>query len=325
MKKIFTNLMLLAASTMITSNLVAQTDQWHPDNTVRIIVPFGAGGSTDIIARAVAPRLEEEIGQPVVIVNRGGASGAIGARAQANAATDGLTIGISTVTTHSSNAIFVKNLPYNPKTDFRYIITLVQTPKLIVVHDNVPAENISELIASANRAPNGYFYAANQSGVDRLYGETFKLMSDSNITLVPYNGSSEIKLGLLGEHVEIAFDTLPSQLSHMRNGQVRALAFSWHERLEEFPDVPTWAELGYPDLNHSTWYGVVVPSGTPDRIVNGWNKIFQEVLKDQTVQRLLTEQTAYVVADTPEEAEQRVAATTTALEAMVETLEIEKK
>lgn len=202
---------------------------------------------------------------------------------------------------------------------------MVQTPKLMVVHDNVPAENINELITSANRSPDGYFYAAVGAGIDRLYGETFKRMSKSDITLVPYNSSSELKLGLLGQHVEIAFDALPSHLAHIKSGQVRALAFSWHERLSEFPNVPTWAELGYPDLNHSTWYGVVVPTATPDHIVNGWNRIFQEVLNDQTVQQSLVEQIAYVVADTPQEAEQRVAATTAALENMASTLEIEKK
>lgn len=316
---------LLSGIVFFILNPAIASEAWTPKGPIKIIVPFSPGGTTDIIARAISEKLSEEIKQPVVIENRAGAGGTIGTALVAKADPDGSTIGLSTVTTNASNHVFFKDLPYHPLSDFEYVITIAATPKVFVSKADFPTSSFTETIKTLQQAPNKFAYGSVPGGIDYLYGETFKKLTNTDITFVPYKGGAQAMTDLMGGHIQFMFDNLPLVLPNVQTGKVKLLAISWPQRLKEFPDVPTWAELGYPQLNLDTWYGLSLPKNTPKNIVDYYNAAMKKVLADPKVQEQLRSNIAYLVGDTPDQARQRVESTIIKLEKVANDMKIDKK
>ena len=242
--------------------------QNYPSKPIRLIVPFPPGGTTDIVARLVADKLSQQLGQPVVVDNRAGAGGSIGADLIAKAPPDGYTLGIATVSTHAVNPAANPKLAYNPLTDFIPITNLAAVPNVIVVHPSVPAKDLKEFIALLKKEPGKWSFASSgQAGIGHMMGELFLSASGTDMVHVPYKGAGPALNDMLGGQVKVLFDQLPSSLQYIKAGRLKALAVAAPKRVDVLANVPTFAELGLPSVNDQAWYGLVVPAKTPDAVV----------------------------------------------------------
>ena len=240
----------------------------YPTKPIRIVVPFPAGGTADILARAAAQRLAETLGQPAVVDNRPGAGGNIGAELVAKAPPDGYTLLMGTVGTHAINASLYSKMPYDHVRDFAPIILVAGVPNVLVVHPSVPAGSVKELIAYAKANPGKLNFASSGSGTSiHLAGELFKTMAGVQMAHVPYKGSAPAVTDLLGGQVQLMFDNLPSALPHIKAGKLKALAVTSATRAAALPDVPTVAESGLAGFDATSWFGLLAPAGTPEPII----------------------------------------------------------
>ena len=240
----------------------------YPTKPIRIVVPFPAGGTTDILARAVAQRLSETLGQPAVVDNRPGAGGNIGAELVAKAPADGHTLLMGTVGTHAINASLYSKMPYDHVRDFAPIILVAGVPNVLVVHPSVPVGSVKELIAYAKANPGKLNFASSGSGTSiHLAGELFKTMAGVQMAHVPYKGSAPAVTDVLGGQVQLMFDNLPSALPHIKAGKLKALAVTSATRAAALPDVPTIAESGLAGFDATSWFGLLAPAGTPQPII----------------------------------------------------------
>ncbi len=263
-----------ASMVLVTAFLSAPSyAQTYPTKTVKMIIPFPPGGTTDIVGRIVADKLSAALGQTVVVENRGGAGGAIGAVELAKAAPDGYTIGISTVSTMAVNPAANPNTKYNPLTDFIPVTNLAAVPNVMVVHPGVAAKDMKEFIALVKANPGKYNFASSgTAGIGHMMGELFQVASGTDIQHVPYKGAGPALTDVLGGTVPILFDNLPSSLQHIKAGKLRALAVAAPKRLDLLPDVPTFAELGLKDVNDQAWYGLVLPQERLMRWLSGYTR-----------------------------------------------------
>ena len=274
--------------------------QDFPDKPIKLIVPFPAGGPNDIIARVVGQRMSELTRQPVVIDNRGGQAGVLGTDAVAKAAPDGYTIAIVSASALVINPSMEK-VPYDVVRDFAPVTLVVTVPEMLVVAGNVPASNMTELVALAKAQPGKLnFASAGVGGLPHLAGELFKLTAKLDIVHVPYRGAAPAINDLLGQQVQMTFLDLPIILPHIRSGALRPIALGAPERAPTAPDVPTTAEVGMPDLLIENWYGMIAPGGTPPAIVASLNRIATTAMHDAAVKEKLAAQGLTVVGDTPE-------------------------
>src|SRR5204863_4895418 len=245
------------------SPLVAAA-QSYPARPITLILPFPPGGSTDIIGRIAADGMARELGQPFVVDNRGGAGGAIGAKAIADAAPDGYALGIATVSTHVVNPIVQRDLRYDPLKDFSFVSQIATVPNSMSVHPSVPARTMAEFIEYARTNPGKLNYGTPGVGsLGHLIGETFKYSAKVNLTHVPYRGAGPALNDALGGQVQVLFDNLPSSLPHIHAGKLRALAVAAEKRVASLPDVPTFAETGQPLVNDPSWFGLIGPAKLP--------------------------------------------------------------
>ena len=236
---------------------------------IRLIVPFPAGGPTDIVARPLAQSLGEALKATILIDNRGGAGGSIGADAVARSAPDGATLLMATVGTHAINASLYKKLAYDPVADFTPIAMVAAAPVALVVHPARPVNNLAELVALAKRSPGKLTYGSAGNGTPgHLTGEMFKSTAGVNIQHVPYRGSAPAVTDLVGGQIDIMFDPLQSVLSNVQGGKLRAIALSGSARSSVLPNVPTIAESGYKDFETTAWWGVFAPARLPDDLAN---------------------------------------------------------
>ncbi|TAM74740.1 MAG: tripartite tricarboxylate transporter substrate binding protein BugE [Candidimonas sp.] len=275
----------------------------YPEHAIRVIVPFAPGGSTDIVARIVTQRMGQVLGQTMVVENRGGAGGAIGATEAARAKPDGYTLSIATVSTMAVNsACRPHNLSYNPLTDFLPVTNFANVPNVIEVNPKFPAKDFKEFVAVLKKNPGKYsFGSSGTCGVLHLFGEAFKMATGTDIVHVPYKGSGPAVIDAVGGQIEILFDNMPSSMPQIQAGKLRALAIAWPERLSALKDVPTLAEVGYPQLNQSAWYGLLAPKGTSVEIINKLHDAAVAALKDPTVIAALEKQGAKPSGNTPAE------------------------
>lgn len=219
--------------------------QTYPAKPVRIIVPYPAGGTTDIIARLAATQLSERLKQPFVVENRAGASGAIGSVAVAQAAPDGYTLVMGTASSHGINSALQKNLPYDAVKDFAPVTVVASTPNIVVVHPSVPAKTLGELLALAKSQPGKInFGSTSPGGSPHMSAELLKMMAGVDMTHVPYKGAAPMLTDLVGGQIQVGFDNLPSTIGFVRSGKVRALAVTTPERWPGASDIPTVAESG---------------------------------------------------------------------------------
>jgi tripartite-type tricarboxylate transporter receptor subunit TctC len=290
--------LLTGLSLLLAPAMAAAQD--FPSRTIRLIVPFPAGGPNDIIARVVGQRMSELTGQPVVIENRAGQGGVLGTDAVAKASPDGYTIAISSAgaLTISPN---MEKVAYNTLKDLQPVTLVAKVPEMLVVASNVTASNMNELVALAKAQPGKLNFASTGPGsMPHLAGELLKLTAKIDIVHVPYRGAAPVMNDLLGQQVQMAFLDLPALLPQIKAGTVRAIALGAPERAPTAMEVPTTAEAGMPDLLAENWYGMVAPAGTPPAIVASLNKITAEAMRDPAVKAKLAVQGAELVGDTPE-------------------------
>jgi len=243
--------------------------QDYPHKPVRMVVGFPPGGGTDVVARILAPKLSELLGQPVVIENRPGATGTMAAAMVAKSPPDGYTIMMGHVSVNAIAPSLFANLQYDVIRDFAPVAIAASVPHFVVVHPTVPATSLRELIAYLKTQGNKLsFPSAGNGSMPHLAGEIFKSLAGVELVHVPYKGSGQSMQDLLGGQHVVAFDTMPASAPHVRSGKLRALAVSSAHRLPAFPDIPTAEEAGLPGYRITTWYGVFAPAGTPAAIVN---------------------------------------------------------
>lgn len=276
--------------------------QSFPDRTITLVVPFAAGGSTDVVARIIAQKMSEDLGQQIVVQNVAGAGGNLGASNVARADPDGYTILMATVATHALNPLILKTKPYDPEKDFAPISLLVIVPNVLVVNPELPAKSVQELLALLKASPDQYSYASSGNGTPlHLSGELFKTMAGVQMQHIPYKGSGPALNDVIGNQVPIMFDNLPSSSSHIKAGTLRALAVTTAERAPSFPDVPTIAESGIPGYETYTWNALFAPANTPQPVIARLNESANKALADPAVQKRMEEFSARIVGSTPEE------------------------
>ena len=276
--------------------------QKYPTKPIRVIVPFAPGGSTDIIARLVGERMGKVLGQPVVIENKGGGGGSIGAAEAARADPDGYTLSIATVSTMAVNPACNPKLSYDPLKDFQPVTNFANTANVVAVNAKFPAKTFEEFVAEIKNNPGKYSYGTSGTcSVNHLAGEAFKVATGTDIVHVPYRGSGPAVVDTVAGQVQMLFDNIPSSMPQIEAGRLRAIAVAWPERLPSLPDVPTYAEAGFPQLNQPVWYGLLAPAGTPMDIVNTLRDAAVKVLAEPDVIDTLQKQGAAPSGNTPEE------------------------
>lgn len=290
----------MVAASALALGTKAQAQEF-PDRPVTLVVPFAAGGSTDVVARIISQKMSEDLGQQVVVENVAGAGGNLGADRVARAEPDGYTILMGTVATHALNPLILKTKPYDPEKDFAPVSLLVLVPNVLVVNPELPAKNVAELVALLKAAPEQYSYASSGNGTPlHLSGELFKKMAGVSMQHVPYKGSGPALNDVIGNQVPIMFDNLPSSSGHIKSGTLRALAVTTKERAPSFPDVPTIAET-IPGYETYTWNALFAPAGTPKEAIDRLNASAKKALADPTVAEKMKDFSATIVASTPEE------------------------
>jgi tripartite-type tricarboxylate transporter receptor subunit TctC len=260
-----------------TTTLVAQTS--YPSRPVTMVVAFAAGGSTDLIARVLGQRMGAILGQTVIIENKGGADGAIGSASVARATPDGYTIILSTTSTHVINPLLVKNITYNPSTDFQPVALVAQSPNILVSSQKFGAKSVADVIARAKAAP-GTLNVATGATMHLLNAAMFKNMAGLSWVDVPYKGSGPALNDLISGQVDLMFDQLPSSLAQVQGGRLKAVAVTSRQRTSVAPDIPTMAESGLPAFEATSWWGVFAPPKTPPEIVAKLNAVIHQALTD---------------------------------------------
>jgi tripartite-type tricarboxylate transporter receptor subunit TctC len=289
---------LLALLALCCSSAFAQT---YPAKPITLIIPFPPGGSTDIVGRIAADGMGRDLGQPFVVDNRGGAAGAIGAKAIADAAPDGYTLGIATISTHVVNPIVRADLRYDPLKDFSFVSQIAAVPNVVSIHPSVPAQNMAQFIDYARKNPGKLNFGTPGIGsLGHLIGETFKYSAKVDMTHVPYRGAGPALNDALAGQVQVLFDNLPSSLPHIQAGKLRALAVASEKRVAALPDVPTFAETGHPLVNDPSWFGLIGPARLPTEITSRLHAALVTTLKNPDALKRLTDNASIPVGNSPE-------------------------
>jgi len=276
--------------------------QAYPSKAVRIINPFAPGGATDIIARHMAQKLTEAWGQPVVVENRAGASGALGVEHVAKSAADGYTLLIATQTTHAANPALYSRLPYDAAKDFAPLTLAGSTPLALLVHPSVPASSVKELIEHAKKNPGKLAYASGGNGTSQhLTMELLKTMTGTFMVHIPYKGAGPAMTDFLGGQVNLMFDNLPTALPHVKSGKLKALAVSTAKRSALAPELPTMAESGLAGFDLATWFAFFAPAATPRELVEKISADMRRALAQADTRERLTGIGVDVAGTTPEE------------------------
>ena len=274
--------------------------QNYPSRPIRFIVPFAAGGGTDLVARTLAHKLTQALGQPVVVDNRTGASGVIGTELAAKSAPDGYTIMIATPTL-AVNPSLIPNLSYDPVKDFAPVSLIATSPHLLAISPSLPAKSVGELVALAkSRAEPLTFSSGSTGGSSHLAGELFNTMAGIHMVHIPYRGTGEAVTAVLGGVVSMAFLDVPTMLPHIKSGRLRGIAVTSTKRSSVAPELPTIAESGYPGFESGLWYGVVAPARTPPEIIARLNAELVKITQSPEMRETLRAEGAESIASTPE-------------------------
>lgn len=293
------SLVFALAATVLSASAIAQN--W-PDNTVTVVVPWPAGGPSDIAARPLAKGLTTNLKQSFVIDNRGGGGGNIGTAAVTRSKPDGMTLLITSSAPIVINPYLYKKMAFQPSKDLVPVTNLLRAPLVLVAHPSVPAKNLKELMAYITSKKGQFSYASAGNGTPQhMTGELFRNTTKLDMVHVPYKGSAPAISDLLGGHIPMMFDSTIAIMPHIKSGKVKPIAISGNKRSPLLPDVPTFAEAGFPQIESYAWYGMFAPAGTPAAVVNKINAEAQKVMKEADFQKVLADTgTEYVGASSAE-------------------------
>jgi tripartite-type tricarboxylate transporter receptor subunit TctC len=286
----------------LSAGLDAQAQQ-YPAKPIRLIVPFVAGGSADVLSRVLAQRLTQQYGQQMVVENRPGSGGHVGAEAAARATPDGYTIVFGTIGIHAAYAIYSR-LSYDPARDLQPVAMYADVPNILIVHPSVPVKNVKEFIALAKANPGRLNFGTAGSGSStHMAGEWFKLYTGVNLTHVPYKGSAQAMQDLLGGQIELMFENLPTAIAQVRAGKVRSIGMTSRERSPSMPEVPTLAETGVPGFEATAWFTIAAPAKVPADIIRKLNADMNAFLKAPEMQQRWVDMGVVPLGGSPADAE----------------------
>jgi tripartite-type tricarboxylate transporter receptor subunit TctC len=289
-------------ATMLAAFPAIHAQDNFPSRPITLIVPFPAGGSTDLAARLIAKYAGDELGQTIIVENRGGAGGSIGMTYVARAKADGYTIGMATVSTHGSNPAVYPNLTYDPIKDFVPVSNVAGEPSVFMVHPSVPAKTMKEFMEMARANPGKFSFASpGQGSLGHVNIEHFMMQADIKLLHVPYKGAGPALNDAMSGQVNAMTNNLGSSLPHIKKGKLRALAVLSAKRSPELPDVPTYTELGIKNMTEAGWFGIVAPAGTPPEVVNKLSLAVQKATRMPEFVKKLSDTGGTPIGNTPEQ------------------------
>ena len=281
---------------------LAQQDAAYPVKPIRIIVPSAPGSGPDIMARAIGQKLNESLGQPIVVDDKPGAGGIIGSEAAAKSAPDGYTLIMANAGSHAVNASLYAKLPYDPVKDFAPITLVAVAPNILIVHPTLPARTAKDLIALARTRPGELTFGSGGNGsTAHLSGELFRTMAGINVVHIPFKGSPAAVIGVIAGQIVMAFPNIPPALPHVRSGKLKALAVTTAKRSAALPDLPTIAESGLPGYEATAWFGVLAPAGTSSAIIAKLNSAIVKSVHVREMRERLSAEGTEAVGNTPEQ------------------------